>query len=1065
MSADYSRWPLRDRDFAQVRLEQGRVLTDADWNEEILVTERRERLETIDGLGRAVVPIATTDAFRITELAGPDLSIGLGRAYLDGLLVENHGQPGPFDPIVAEMGATGQVLYSSQPWWRNPAPLPAKPYVAYLKAWQRERTAVSEPELIEPALGVDTSARFQTVWHVKAIAAPAGTTCAAADALVAAAEPSAGGRLTTGAAVVPGQPDPCRVVPGGGYTGLENQLYRVEIHQAGAVGGAAGATFKWSRDNATVTARVLSINQARDRIVVDSLGQDAVLAIHDGDWIEILDDDLELAGMPGELRRVAIGGGVDEASRTILLTQALPAPGAAFPVDAQFRTLPERNTRVRRWDQAGTILSATGAVLTDLDAAGGDGSIRIPAAAVGVLLEHGIVVHFALEPGGRFRTGDFWLFAARTADASVEHLERAAPIGIHAHYASLAVVDATAVDCRTVVPPLAEIEVLEYVGGDGQEATPSYLNMAPVALPFPPRVALERGPVPVAGRLVRFTIVDWPNAGSIAPWPTPPPAGNPTASLDVVTGADGTAAVTWALGWDGRESQKRQELTAQLLDDGGNPMGVTIDFSARLRIADEVAYDPAKCDTLAGAETVQQALDLLCGLGGGEGCCTSVRPEQRLAEAIKASAAAHGGHACLCLAPGVYQLKEQDAGEIVEVLRDLPVLSLTMSGRGAQLLLASPLVLTGLGALSISELEFANAVEGMDCLLDIADCTSVSLAGLSVMLIDGGPNSTAMRIAAAGSEEPLPAVRIRDCAIVSRTGREQPPAKFAIDDLPTTVRGMIALARSDAPAEDTAKEFGVLMDQPEELRLAEAASLQSLADANGDVLGDATTTAMGRLGSIIREGRNIPLSRLKTVLDRARVVGDRFTTELDDRTAIELKDGRCDTWIEDNAMTGKVVVYGSVSKPDVVASISGRLSELTWDEVEPGSKLPPLPAGAGQLRVSNNILARMTLGATASAQILRFLESGKLEVRLFGTIVVEGNALGSPLQAIVGDLVSFVSNTIAGGEKEDLGFIVANATTITGNIGPSRGSTLQMAALDRAEAANRRMTISPPTFP
>src|SRR6185369_11262238 len=115
--------------------------------------------------------------------------------------------------------------------------------------------------------GVDTAARAQTVWQVRTIPVPAGTTCATVDALIAAAEPAAGGRLTTTTAVVPGQPDPCRVVPGGGYTGLENQLYRVEVHRAGVVGGAGGATFKWSRDGGAVAARVLSINTARDRVV------------------------------------------------------------------------------------------------------------------------------------------------------------------------------------------------------------------------------------------------------------------------------------------------------------------------------------------------------------------------------------------------------------------------------------------------------------------------------------------------------------------------------------------------------------------------------------------------------------------------------------------------------------------------------------------------------------------------------------------------------------------------------------------------------------------------------
>ena len=1068
MSADYSRWPLRGRDFAQVRLEQGRVLTDADWNEQALLGERRERIETIDSLGRAVVPLANPGAFQITQIAGPDLGIGLGRAYLDGLLVENHGTPGVFDPVLAELEPGGVVKYTAQPWWRDPPVLPAAPFLAYLKAWQRERTAVAEPELIEQALGVDTSARLQTVWQVKAIRVPAGTTCTAADGLIAAAEPAAGGRLTTGTAVVPGQPDPCRVVPGGGYTGLENQLYRVEVHRGGVVGGAGGATFKWSRDNATLEARVLSIDAARDRIVVDSLGHDAVLAFHDGDWVEVTDDDHELDGTPGELRRIAIGGGVDEASRTILLTAALPVAGAAFPVDAAFRTLPERNTRVRRWDQAGKVLFDTGAVLVDLDAAAATGAISVPASAVGVLLEHGIVIHFNLEPGGHFRPGDYWLFAARTADASVEPLVTAPPLGLHAHYAPLAIVDAQVSDCRTVVPPLGESEVLQYLGGDGQEATPSYLNPGPVNLPYPARVGLERGPVPVVGRLVRFTVVDWPNAGAIAPDPTAPPAGgNPGASIDVPTDASGVAAVSWALGWDGRQSQKRQELTAQLLDDSGAMVGPAIHFSARLRTADEVAYDPSKCDNLAGAATVQAALDLLCSTAGGDSCCTTVRPDQSLAEAIKASAAGHAGYACLCLTPGTYEVSEQAAGDILNVIADpaAPVAGLTVGGRGATLALASPLALSGLSSLAISDIGLANVDQDMDCLLDISDCGSVALTGISASLVDGGLNSSTIRVAVNGPAEARPPVRIRDCQVANTTAKPRPPRDFAVDELPDTMKSMIMLARSDAPAGDTVNEFNALMDQPPETRVAEADVLEALTAKNRELLGDTTSAAMDRLGAIIRAGKSVPLSRLQAVLDRAKLVGEKFATELDDRTAIELKDAQCDAWIDDNVLVGKLIVYGSVSRPEVVNAVLETLGGLSGNNIKGGQGLPALTNGAGGLRVTNNRLARMTLGAIASSQLYKFLGTGKMDIPLFETVVIEGNAFSSPLQAILGHSVSLASNTIAGGEEDQLGFLVANAATVVGNIGPSRGSTFTMAATDRAALANRRMDVTPPNFP
>ena len=60
---------------------------------------------------------------------------------------------------------------------------------------------------------------------------------------------------------------------------------------------------------------------------------------------------------------------------------------------------------------------------------------------------------------GTFRTGDYWVFATRTADASVERLEQAPPRGIHHHYCRLALLrvesngQVTGIeDCRQLFP-------------------------------------------------------------------------------------------------------------------------------------------------------------------------------------------------------------------------------------------------------------------------------------------------------------------------------------------------------------------------------------------------------------------------------------------------------------------------------------------------------------------------------------------------------------------------------------------------------------------------------------
>jgi hypothetical protein len=1047
MSADYSRWPVRRRDYTAVRLQQGRVLTDADWNEQALMPERRERLETIDSFGRAVIPMATNDAFKIEAVAGPDLTIGVGRAYVDGLLVENAGTRGSFDPVTAETDGIGPVLYSTQPWLPNPPGLPAPPYAAYLKVWQRERSAVEDPSLIEPALGVDTSTRQQTVWQVKAVATPPGTTCAGVDGLIAAAEAAAAGRLTTGTAVVPGQPDPCRVVPGGGYTGLENQLYRVEVHRGGVVGGAAGATFKWSRDGGAVASRVLSINAARDRIVVDSLGRDSVLGIRDGDWIEVTDEEHDLLGVPGELRRVAIGGGVDAATRTVLLSDALPAAGVAFPVDAQGRTLPERGTRVRRWDQAHQVLSATGAALTNLDAAGASGAITIPGANTGVLLEHGIVVRFSMAAGGKFRTGDFWLFAARTADASIEPLEESPPLGLHAHYAALALVDAQVEDCRTVVPPLGAMESLHYVSGDGQEATPSYLNPAPVLLAVRATVGVERGSLPIAGRMVRFSLLDGPDAGTID---------GAVGPADVMTGGDGQASVAWALGWALRDSQKIQRLSATLLDSGTTPVGLPVVFSARLRTADEVAYDPSKCG--GGAENVQDALDQLCSRSDDGGCCTTVHPGDRLAEAIRQSGESRKGHVCLCLNPGAYDLREQDVADVMAALKGM--LSLTMSGRGARLTLETTLSVSDLSAVSIADLELANATERIDALLEVVACAGVTLDGLSARLASGTMGRTVFRFGSGEARKIRPAIRVRNCTIANGQGTDERRRLMSVENLPDIAAGVVELSARDIPAKDAALELRTLLNVPEDARTSAAEETAALVAANSDLLDPRARRTLKRVAEVIKVGEPLSPSVLGPLLERVRGLADFGSVDDDAPAAIELLDGRGDIWIEDNDITGKVVLYGSLSRIGAEQELRELLQGIDWAGEE-ALKAPALPDAGGNLRIGRNTLDRIAIAADASKRLREFQDSRELEgVEPFAFASIEGNALRQPFQAIVAESVAISGNVISGQFQPDFGFVYGNAGTVTGNIGRDFGRLL-LAAPQGAELGNRRIMVDP----
>ena len=459
MSFDCSRFTFNAwHDFLGVVMQQGRVQLDADWNEYVSQLIRRIQAGTLDTFGQPVVPRVTPNGFRI-EAAGGALTIGVGRIYVDGLLAENHGAaPLQWDALMAEQRGSAAVNYTAQPYYPQPPALPGGgDHLVYLDVWQREVTHLQYPDLVEKAVGVDTTARLQTVWQVKGLPNIGTNDCSTPDANIpgwAAVTAASGARLTTSTGAVTETSNPCLIPPSGGYRGLENQLYRVEIHNGGST---AAATFKWSRDNATVASRVSHINAARDRIVVDSLGRDAVLGFADGDWVEVTDDLRELHGQPGVMARIALGGGVDDATRTLTLISALPA--GLFPTDAQEQTAPLRNTRVRRWDQRGRVLRANGTLYLDLDAPGAAGLIPVPPVGTKLFLEDGILVKFDLNAAdANYHVSDYWSFAARTADASIELLNQAPPRGIHHHYARLAIVRFPDIehDCRVLWPPQAE---------------------------------------------------------------------------------------------------------------------------------------------------------------------------------------------------------------------------------------------------------------------------------------------------------------------------------------------------------------------------------------------------------------------------------------------------------------------------------------------------------------------------------------------------------------------------------------------------------------------------------
>jgi hypothetical protein len=440
MAGDYSRLtfdPRRDR--AMVLEQQGRVHLDADFNELAAIVERRLRVETYDFAGSAVVPASMPDSFRI-EVKGGRLYIDRGRMYVDGLLAENHGAGAAgYEPVWDEPIGGLRTRIDRQPYLGSaiaPTGLARGGQLVYLDVWQRERTAVEDPSMVEPALGVDTCTRVETVWQVRGLRLRetemrCGDDWSKYEPWLELTAPSAG-RLTSWADKPPQPADPCAVAPVGGYRGTENRLYRIEVH---AGGGAGQATIKWSRDNGAVASRItapIGNPTTLPIVTVDRLGRDSVLRFKANDWVELLDDTHELDRQPGIIAQV---GSIDQSQSTVTLTAPLSGT-----IDVQ------RNPRMRRWDQTTGL---TGGV--------------IPITTFGqtIALEDGINVKLELaQPGGHLKTGDWWVFAARAATASIEELHAVPPRGLRHHYARLAILRNGKVteDCRVVFPGDCECE-------------------------------------------------------------------------------------------------------------------------------------------------------------------------------------------------------------------------------------------------------------------------------------------------------------------------------------------------------------------------------------------------------------------------------------------------------------------------------------------------------------------------------------------------------------------------------------------------------------------------------
>jgi len=463
--------------FSRVLMQQGRVQLDSDFNEQAAIVLHYMRTLAADIIGPhggpRVEPAGAShpENFGITlQPAGAgnptDLIIGPGRYYVDGILCEN-------DPKGDGEGNEDGLPYREQPNYPLPPELPDPPYLVYLDVWERHKTALEDPDICEKALGgPDTATRAEVVWQVKVTAeTPEGASSFPTDKAGVEAnwenwvkvwQPVNRGTLKAKAKETPdGDSNPCVASPEARYRGLENQLYRVEIHRSGEAvppengpGTAmvqqgttrdqeqSSPTFKWARDNGTAAIPIRDVDG--NTVTPENLGRDRRLGLKVGDWVEIADDDYVLQGRAEPLLQVEK---IDATSMRVVLSGE---PSLDVKQD------PDKHLLLRRWDHG-----AGDSKNSKME----DGTLPLKENDW-LTLEDGVQICFQAAEEGEphtYRTGDYWLIPARTATGDVEwpgdegKPEARPPHGTDHHYAPLAVFvpdQDQAADCRCLFEPL-----------------------------------------------------------------------------------------------------------------------------------------------------------------------------------------------------------------------------------------------------------------------------------------------------------------------------------------------------------------------------------------------------------------------------------------------------------------------------------------------------------------------------------------------------------------------------------------------------------------------------------
>jgi hypothetical protein len=498
--------------YSSVRMQQGRVILDSDWNESECIDDeeaRRILAETVCAKGTPNEGFLVQEATEATVTEPPvlgeefpptkgtyDFALASGSFYLGGLRFE----------IVPEIA---ERFLSQTDWLQidaDLANLPVRPSVedltnedstfrvradlVYLRGWEQCVTAVEDSELLERALAVDTSARIYRSRRIEVLPdVPLVGRDFCAEAFDRLKVQLAAPREGDG----PGEPhlfddancelrskatltvtfggqgitdDPCKPTVTAGFLGAENQTIRVQL--------TATNRFIWGYDNASPFYRVQVLEEKGQpvKIMFLTLPRDQVAQPLKGQAVEILPwsaflpNQEKVAELQGHLATVATSFNPEEKEKTITISKPVPQAWIDWlnaPAHAQYLSERDPDDKkkyfyLRLWT-------------------GGSGDAGEPdhAFTPGTPVElQGTGLNVTFSKHGL--PGDFWIIAARpnTPDLVVpwDLMEEAPPAGTRFFFAPLALVRwtvaippaggevsvrATVQDCRHKFRPLCEV--------------------------------------------------------------------------------------------------------------------------------------------------------------------------------------------------------------------------------------------------------------------------------------------------------------------------------------------------------------------------------------------------------------------------------------------------------------------------------------------------------------------------------------------------------------------------------------------------------------------------------